>query len=121
MKHSEERFVQQVKETLDQGVGSLDSTVAVGLRAARLKALDAADEKAGALSFLGRGLLPIAGAIAAAMVFFVLFWNDPSEIQSTATEYVIDAEILESQDSMELLLDMDFYVWLAEGQGNGAG
>ncbi len=121
MKQSEERFVQQIKETLDKGVRSLDQSVEVRLRAARFKALDAVAVKGGVLSFFGRGLLPIAGVITAAMVVLVLFWNEPSEIQSTATEYVLDSEILESQDSIELLLDMDFYVWLAEGQGNGAG
>ena len=105
----ENEFVEQVKQQLDQQADQLDELTAAKLKAARLRALEAASRP--------RKLwVPAFGtATAAAVMLAVLLWQSPSELPGPFEEL----DIIASGEDLELIEDMDFYDWLDATQATG--
>ncbi len=113
-----DNFEQQVRDVLEESVSRIDDTTLGQLAAARCRALDPVERQRG----FGRWFLPAAGALAAAMLLVLVFyWGGRPQYQQAAGDYLLDAEIIDSPENLELLQDMDFYVWLTEESNNGAG
>ena len=103
----------QARAQLDRAVSNLDSMTTARLRAARLRALAAADARRARFA----SWLPLSSAIAATLVAVTvatLLWSGAPE-PLTMTAATEDAEWLLVKENPELFNDqLEFYDWLAD-------
>lgn len=100
-------FIEHVKRQLDAHADAVDDFTAARLRAARQRALRQSVRAP-------RRWVPMAGlATAAAALFAVLILMQPSQ------KFDPDWEIWVAQDDIEVIDELDFYVWLEATQPNG--
>lgn len=103
------RFIEQVKQQLDQQAEQLDELTTARLRTARLQALDVAHQPR-------KFWLPAFGtATAAAIALAVVVWHSPAEWPGAFE----DMDIMASGEDLELIEEMDFYDWLDATQTTG--
>ena len=109
-KTDDELFLQRAKSVFDQSVDDLDGAARSKLNQARNTAIELAD--AGAVD-IGRWQrwVPATG-IAAAAVVAVFVWNGSPRVDTVDQVPVSDFEILLTEDSFEMLEDLEFYSWL---------
>ena len=112
----EERWVERAREALDREAEGLDAATRSRLTRARSAAVEAAGRPA-----RPRWLLAPALATALAVVAVAGFWNRPGEpagapedtIPTVAGDQLVaDLEILSADEDLELLADLEFYLWL---------
>ena len=107
MTRIDEEFIKSVKTALDDTTNNLDATTRSGLTAARYKALDQKDNK--------RALIPWSiptgafASLAAALLVFSLWSGNSVQDNSSMIE---DMELLSSNESFDLLEELEFYEWL---------
>lgn len=101
-------FVEQAKKHFDESVENLDGATRSQLNRARQAAL--AELETG-----GRGWLdwaPAVGVAAAAIVALVLWTGNPPTDTLTPPAANTDIEILLTEDSLEMLENLEFYSWI---------
>jgi hypothetical protein len=103
-----EEFAQQAKQHFDNSVEGLDAATRSRLNRGRQAAL----------AELGRGRpawvqwIPAAG-VAAAAIFAVVLWTGNQPIDEiTPAASATDFEILLTEDSLEMIEDLEFYSWI---------
>lgn len=122
---ADDAFAEKAKALFDDSVASLDGATQSRLTRARHEALKELDRSRPARA----QWIPATGVAAAAALAFVL-WNGGAPVddipdQATAS----DMEILLTEDSLEMLEDLEFYSWIElneetdelEGPANNVG
>ena len=101
-------FAQQAKQLFDESVESLDAEAQSRLNRGRQAAL--AELRAGRPAWVQWA--PAAG-VAAAAVFAVVLWTGNRPLDDiTPAASATDFEILLTEDSLEMLEDLEFYSWI---------
>ena len=105
---ADEAFVGQAKKHFDESVANLDAATRSRLNQGRQAAL----------AELGTGTspwvqwAPAAGVAAAAVVAVVLWTGSPPVDELAPPTASADIEILLTEDSFEMLEDLEFYSWI---------
>lgn len=110
------RIALRAAQQLTRDADALDDTTRVRLRAARLRALDALDDRPAitAPTITGFGVPAVAAIAAAAIVTMLIVprWSadpPPDPIASLGLE---DLDILAASEDLELYEHLEFYRWL---------
>jgi len=116
MKKTDEQLAEQAKATFDASVDRLDAATLSRLNRGRQAALD----EIGRRDRDWMRWMPAAG-VAAAVVLAVFTMRGPAEVD-VMTAPATDLEILLSEESIEMLEELEFYSWLdtedLEGDGD---
>ena len=115
MNKTDEQLVQQAKEAFDESVDRLDAATLSRLNQGRHAALLAAAKP----NPVWMSWMPATG-VAAAVLIAVFALRGPGEIDLMATP-ASDLEILLSEESIEMLEDLEFYSWLDALELDGDG
>ena len=109
-KHSsaDEQFALRAKEQFDESVDNLDAATRSKLNQSRQLAL--AELRQGGIRWLNWA--PAAGVAAAAVLAVVLWTGNQPLDELAAPSQVADIEILLTEDSFEMLEDLEFYSWI---------
>ena len=107
MKRDDDRWREKIAQQLRDSEDQLDEMTLARLRAARMRALDAARPARPRL--LAGGL---AGAVTVAVLAWAIWWLQPP----TVTPPLEDLHLLSAGDDLQLLEELDFYLWLEYGQ-----
>jgi len=105
---ADEAFVEQAKKHFDESVESLDGATRSRLNQGRQAAL--AELGTGSRQWVQWA--PAAGVAAAAVVAVVLWTGSPPLDELTPPTASTDIEILLTEDSFEMLEDLEFYSWI---------
>ena len=109
----EEEFLKRVKETLDDGADRLDPVTLVRLKSGRMRALEKANQGGWRFSDMPRWVTAGGLATVTVAVVAVSLWLAVPR-RNTVRAHPEDAEIVASQEQLELYDDLEFYRWLAE-------
>ena len=104
----ESAFAERAKQHFDESVANLDGETRSRLNRGRQAAL--AEVAAGRPSWIEWA--PAAGVVAAAVVAVVLWTGSPPTDELTPSSASTDIEILLTEDSFEMLEDLEFYSWI---------
>ena len=105
MNESDRKLEEAAKRHFDESVDGLDAATLSRLNRGRQAALDAARTPYRQWS----GWMPLTGVAAAALVAVVTFQSPPGGvIEAPAADY----EILLSEESIDMLEELEFYSWL---------
>lgn len=106
----EEQLRTEAKALFDDSVEQLDAATLSRLNQGRQKALQEihAAESAGQWA----RWVPAGGLAAAAVVAVVVWQGAPVEHSAPAPDAATDFEILLSEDSLDMLEDLEFYSWM---------
>jgi hypothetical protein len=116
-----EAFEAQTKRAFDESVAALDGSTRAKLAAARREALERASAP-GIAAVVDRWLNPAwldartlvpAGVAASALVAAWVAWQ-PAVETGVRTASLDDLEILLGEEDLEMIEDLEFYVWLEE-------
>ncbi len=108
MNDQQERFEQQIRQTLDQSSAGLDGETLSRLRQARSQALAAARPRPARPN----RWMP-AAAMAGITTLAVGIWlQQPSQESPALLAGIEDIELLAAQEDIEFYEDLDFYLWL---------
>ena len=113
----EDKLARQAKALFDDSVESLDAATLSRLNQGRQQALAELD-RTRSYGHWSRWV-PATGVAAAAVVAVVVWQGNPTEVPAPAA--MTDFEILLSEDSLEMIEDLEFYSWVgaAELETNG--
>ena len=106
----EEQLSAQAKVLFDESVERLDAATLSRLNQGRQKALQEIDAAGPAVQWAR--WVPAGGLAAAAVVAVVVWQGMPVEHSAPAAGSPTDFEILLSEDSLEMLEDLEFYSWM---------
>ena len=106
-------FAERARERLERSARELDADTGARLRAARLRALEAAPQRSRWLYGLPLGAL----ATAAAAVLAVYLWSGTPARRTAATPE--DFEILSAAEPLELYEQLEFLEWLDAREQTG--
>ncbi len=110
MNPGDEKRVELARRLLDESIEHLDAATLSRLNQARQLALEAASRERHA--GVRWWTLPV-GTVAAAFLVAVIWW--PRSALDGAPELPLeDMEILVSADSLEMLEELEFFMWLEE-------
>jgi len=116
MKRTDEQLAQQAKQSFDESVDRLDGATLSRLNRGRQAALSGADRRDAAWV----RWMPATG-VAAAVLLAVFTLRGPADMD-VITAPSTDLDILLSEESIEMLEDLEFYSWLdtedLEGDGD---
>ncbi len=115
MKKSDEQLVQQAKQGFDASVDRLDAATLSRLNQGRHAALEAAAKP----NLMRLSWMPATG-VAAAVLIAVFALRGPGELDVISAP-ANDLEILLSEESIEMLEDLEFYSWLDTQELEGDG
>lgn len=104
----DEVFATRAKARFDESVDGLDGETLSRLNRGRQKAL--AEVTAG--GFRWTQWAPAGGLAAAAVVAVVIFTGNPQFAELAVPEVATDMEILLTEDSLEMIEDLEFYSWI---------
>ena len=104
---ADDEFSAQAKRRFDESVERIDGATQSKLTRARHAAL----AKAGSARPGWYQWAPAAG-VAAAAVMAVVIWTGNPAVEGTGSPEVADIEILLTEDSLEMLEDLEFYSWI---------
>ena len=110
----EDLFIQNAKTTFDESVDGLDGQARSRLNRSRQAALAELDSSAAELN-RWKQWVPAAGAVTVATVAVVLLSGNPEVDQvavPNASQPAGDFELLMTDDSFDMLLDLEFYSWV---------
>ncbi len=110
MTMTDKDFEKQAKKAFDESVDGLDAATLSRLNRGRQAAL-AQPERSGLAGLLGSRWMPATG-LAAAVLLAVVTLRGPADIDVIAAP-ASDLEILLSEESIDMLEDLEFYSWLA--------
>ena len=105
---ADERFAESAKAHFDASVQGLDGQTQSRLNQARHKAL--AELDSGRPAWVQWA--PVTGVAAAAVVAVVMWSGAPQTGDLAAPAVASDMEILLTEDSLEMLEDLEFYSWM---------
>lgn len=108
MSENEDRFLKQIKKTLDEGTDHLDAEIQSRLTQIRYKALESKSSR-----WLPEWMYqPSAqwASVTGALLLIVLYFGEPGITQPGLE----DIDLLTSVDGLELYEELEFYAWLAE-------
>lgn len=105
---ADKAFVEQAKKHFDESVASLDGATRSRLNRGRQAAL--AELASGRRPWMAWA--PAAGFAAAAVLAFTLWMGNPPAEQAVIPGTDTDIEILLTEDSLEMLEDLEFYSWI---------
>ncbi len=108
---TESAFVERAKQHFDESVANLDGETRSRLNRGRQAAL--AEIASGGRAWIGWA--PAAGVAAAAVVAVVIWTGSPPTDELTPSSASTDIEILLTEDSFEMLEDLEFYSWIDLG------
>jgi len=101
-------FATRAKVRFDESVDGLDGDTRSRLNRGRQKAL--AEVTTGGLRWMQWA--PAGGLAAAAVVAVVIFTGNPQFAELAAPEVATDMEILLTEDSLEMIENLEFYSWI---------
>jgi len=114
-------FERRAQELLEESTERLDGRVRSRLTQARSAAVEEARRARGHLAW--RTWIPV-GAVAGAAALAVLLWSgaprSPEAPVLAVHSSLDDLDILVTNESFELLEDLEFYEWVASGDADGA-
>jgi len=105
---AEETFAENAKQRFDESVARLDGETQSRLNRSRHAAL----------AELGNGRpgwvqwVPATGVAAAAVLVIVMWTGMPATDDGAGADMASDMEILLTEDSLEMLEDLEFYSWI---------
>jgi hypothetical protein len=105
---ADKAFAEKSKQLFDESVAGLDGETRSRLNRGRQAALDVL--KTGRPVWVQWA--PVAGVAAAAVVAVVLWTGNPPVDELTPEASAADFEILLTEDSFEMLGDLEFYSWI---------
>jgi len=105
---ADKAFAEKAKQLFDESVEGLDGQTRSRLNRGRQVALD--ELKTGRPVWVQWA--PAAGVAAAAVVAVVLWTGNPPVDDLTPESSAVDFEILLTEDSFEMLGDLEFYSWI---------
>ena len=105
---AENAFVERAKQHFDESVANLDGETRSRLNRGRQAAL--AEIASGGRAWIDWA--PAAGVAAAAVVAVVMWTGNPPADELTPSGATADIEILLTEDSFEMLEDLEFYSWI---------
>ena len=116
---NEDKLATHAKTLFDDSVDGLDAATLSKLNQGRQRALAELDN-ARPYGQWSRWV-PAAGVTAAAVVAVVMWQGSPTQTQIPAAPSMTDFEILLSEDSLDMIEDLEFYSWIgtAELESNG--
>ncbi|MCG7932577.1 MAG: hypothetical protein N0C88_20255 [Candidatus Thiodiazotropha lotti] len=123
---SDEEFLSEVKQQLQQSSDALDELTLAKLGAARRRAVEVGSRPAvyrfGDVLFLGRGgmaILILAGLLLIASAVLLKTTNTPVEQQMQSITLLEDMELLGAAQELEFYQELDFYLWVTDEQDSG--
>jgi hypothetical protein len=105
---AEDAFAKKAKQEFDESVARLDGETQSRLNRARHAAL----AEVGNSRPVWVQWAPAAGVAAAAVLVVVMWSGDPAIDLDTVPAVADDMEILLTEDSLEMLEDLEFYSWI---------
>lgn len=122
---ADEAFAAKAKMLFDQSVEGLDGETRSRLNRGRQEAL----AKVGGRGMRWMQWAPAGGLAAAAVLAVVIFAPGPQIAELDVPEVATDMEILLTEDSLEMIEDLEFYSWIdfdaeagnSEGPTNNVG
>ena len=106
----EKELTAQARELFDDSVERLDAATLSRLNQGRQQALQEIRERGGAGQWAR--WVPAGGLAAAAVVAVVVWQGMPVEHSAPAAGTATDFEIMLSEDSLDMLEDLEFYSWI---------
>jgi hypothetical protein len=100
----------QAKALFDDSVERLDAATLSRLNQGRQKALE--EVRAAGPAGQWARWVPAGGVVAAAVVAVVVWQGVPVEHSAPAANSAADFEIMLSEDSLDMLEDLEFYSWI---------
>ncbi|MCG7984433.1 MAG: hypothetical protein JAY90_16990 [Candidatus Thiodiazotropha lotti] len=123
---SDEEFLSEVKQQLQQSSDALDELTLAKLGAARRRAVEVGSRAAvyrfGDVLSLGRGgmaILILAGLLLIASAVLLKTTNTPVEQQMQSITLLEDMELLGAAQELEFYQELDFYLWVTDEQDSG--
>jgi len=101
-------FATRAKALFDESVDGLDGETRSRLNRGRQKAL----AEAATGGFRWMPWAPAGGLAAAAVIAVVIFTGNPQFAELAVPEVATDMEILLTEDSLEMIEDLEFYSWI---------
>lgn len=113
--NADDAFAEKARQLFDESVANLDGETRSRLNRGRQAAL--AEISSGSRRWT---LWAPAGGVAVAAVAALVVWTDSSQIDViNSPEVASDIEILLTEDSLEMLEDLEFYSWIEfDGETN---
>ena len=115
---SDKQFEQQLKETLEESLETIDPQVQYQLQIARAKVLD---QQIDAVPWYRHWYIwaSITGLASVCMLVFSLL-STVTEIEPFANSLTseVDSNLFDGETSIELYEEYDFYVWLSQQEAN---
>ena len=105
---AEDAFVERAKQRFDESVAGLDGETRSRLNRGRQAAL--AEIASGGRTWIDWA--PAAGVTVAALVAVVMWTGSPPTDELMPSNASTDIEILFTEDSFEMLEDLEFYSWI---------
>ena len=105
---AEDAFVERAKQRFDESVAGLDGETRSRLNRGRQAAL--AEIASGGRAWIDWA--PAAGVTVAALVAVVMWTGSPPTDELMPSNASTDIEILFTEDSFEMLEDLEFYSWI---------
>ena len=106
--NEQDNFSEKVRKVLDDSADDIDELTLSRIRAARANAVSTADKKHAP----GRGWIPVGSFATVLFVVLAAFLFNQNKGDLPLSIEADDMEMLSSVDSLEILDDLEFYLWL---------
>ncbi len=106
----EKAFVSRLKQSLDQRLDKLDDETTTQLYAARQKALRSLPQSRPRWLAVGGW-----SAAAVSLLLVMVLWNTDGQ-SPDSPGFIEDLELLSTNEDIEFIEDLDFYLWLDDEQ-----
>lgn len=108
---NQSRLEERTRTAFERSVADLDARTRSRLNQARQQAVQAAQ---GRQQRWARGLIPVTG-VAAAAVLAIMLQVNPGKVQHNGESVALeDLDIVSDADNVDLMQDIDFYAWMPQ-------